>query len=147
MGYLIDGDDSVMHEGMVRGSTPWPGSSHKLVGRIEGSTINRRTKLWVLTLRVSNGKLDWVSMESVIWEGSCTSMSKWEAMVGGSTSHTPGMAGRGWHDELPDGCGKSVLPMQRVKTIRIAESSDMDNWETVLRPCASFKKGFEFFFF
>jgi hypothetical protein len=24
------------------------------------------------------------------------------------------------------------------KTIRIAESSDMDNWETVLRPCASF---------
>ena len=22
MGYLIDGDDSVMHEGMVRGSTP-----------------------------------------------------------------------------------------------------------------------------
>jgi hypothetical protein len=59
-------------------------------------------------------------------------MSKREAMVGGSTSHTPCMAGRGIHDELPDGCGKSVLPLQRVKTIRIAESSDMDSWEALL---------------
>ena len=25
MGYLIDGDDSVMHEGIVRGPTPDPG--------------------------------------------------------------------------------------------------------------------------
>ena len=40
---------------------------------------------------------------------------------------------------------KSVLPLQSVKTIRIAESSDMDNWETVLRPCASFKKALSFF--
>ena len=54
-------------------------------------------------------------------------MSKGKAMAGGSTSHTPCMAGRGRHDELPDGYGKSVLPLQRVKTIRIAESSDMDS--------------------
>ena len=47
--------------------------------------------------------------------GSYTSMSKGQAMVGGSTSHTPCMAGRGRHDELPDGWGKSVLPLQRVK--------------------------------
>ena len=56
------------------------------------------------------------------------------------------MARRGRHDELPDGCGLKACYLCRVfKTIRIAESSDMDNWETVLRPCASFKKGFEFF--
>ena len=30
------------------------------------------------------------------------------------------------------------------KTIRIAESSDMDSWEAVLRPCASFDKSVEF---
>ena len=55
------------------------------------------------------------------------------------------MARRGRHDELPDGCGLKACYLCRVfKTIRIAESSDMDNWETVLRPCASFKKGFEF---
>jgi hypothetical protein len=30
------------------------------------------------------------------------------------------------------------------KTIRIAESSDMDSWKAVLRPCASFEKGVEF---
>ena len=59
-------------------------------------------------------------------------MSKGKAMAGSSTSHTSGMAGRGRHDESPDGCGKSVLPLQRVKTIRIAESSDMDSWEAVL---------------
>ena len=41
-------------------------------------------------------------------------MSKGKAMTGGSTSHTPCMAGRGRHDELPDGWGKSVLPLQRV---------------------------------
>jgi len=58
-------------------------------------------------------------------------MSKGQAMVGDSTSHTPGMARRGRHDELPDGCGKSVLPLQRVKTIRIAASSDMDSWEAL----------------
>ena len=50
------------------------------------------------------------------------------------------MARRGGHDELPDECGKSVLPLQSVKTIRIAESSDMDSWEAVLRLCASFTK-------
>ena len=54
-------------------------------------------------------------------------MSKGQTRVGDSTSHTPGMARRGRHDELSDGCGKSVLPLQRVKTIRIAESSDMDS--------------------
>ena len=43
-----------------------------------------------------------------------------------------GGARRGRHDELPDGWGKSVLPLQRVKTIRIAESSDMDSSEAVL---------------
>ena len=59
-------------------------------------------------------------------------MSKGQAMVGVSTSHTPCMAGRGRHDELPDGCRKNVLPLQRVKSIRIAESSDMDSWEAVL---------------
>ena len=47
--------------------------------------------------------------------GSYTSMSKGKAMAGGSTSHTPCMARRGWHDESSDGCGKSVLPLQRVK--------------------------------
>ena len=47
--------------------------------------------------------------------GSYTSMRKGKAMIGGSTSHTSGMAGRGRHDELPDGWGKSVLPLQRVK--------------------------------
>ena len=77
-------------------------------------------------------------IESVIAAGSYTSMSKGQATVGDSTSHTPCMAGRGWHDELPDGCGKSVLPLQRVKTIRIAESSDMDSWKELLWPCASF---------
>ena len=30
------------------------------------------------------------------------------------------------------------------KTIRIAESSDMDSWKAVLRPCASFDKSVEF---
>ena len=64
--------------------------------------------------------------------GSYTSMTKGQAMVNGSTSLTPCMAGRGRHDELPDGWGKSVLPLQRVKTIRIAESSDMDSWEALL---------------
>ena len=54
-------------------------------------------------------------MECVIRAGSYTSMSKGKAMIGGSTSHTSGMAGRGRHDESPDGCGKSVLPLQRVK--------------------------------
>ena len=78
-------------------------------------------------------------MESVIWAGSYTSMSKGQARVDDSTSHTPGMARRGRHDELPDGCGLKACYLCRVfKTIRIAESSDMDNWETVLRPCASF---------
>ena len=58
------------------------------------------------------------------------------------------MARRGRHDELPDGCGLKACYLCRVfKTIRIAESSDMDNWETVLRPCASFKKVLSFFFF
>ena len=66
-------------------------------------------------------------MESIIWAGSYTSMSKGQTRVGDSTSHTPGMARRGRHEELSDGCGKSVLPLQRVKTIRIAESSDMDS--------------------
>ena len=42
------------------------------------------------------------------------------------------MAGRGWHDKLSDGCGESVLPLQRVKTIQIAASSDMDDWKAVL---------------
>ena len=39
---------------------------------------------------------------------------------------------------------KSVLPLQRVKPIRIAESSDMDSWEAVLRLCASFIKELSF---
>ena len=30
------------------------------------------------------------------------------------------------------------------KTIRIAESTDVDSWKAVLRPCASFEKGVEF---
>ena len=83
--------------------------------RIEVATIQCRAKLWVLTPRVSDGLLNWVSMESVIRAGSYTSMSKGEAMAGYSTSHTTCMAGRGWHDELPDGCGKSVLPLQSEK--------------------------------
>ena len=35
------------------------------------------------------------------------------------------------------GVGKKRATSAEGKTIRIAESSDMDNWETVLRPCAS----------
>ena len=58
-------------------------------------------------------------------------MSKRKARVGSSTSHTTCMAGRGRHDEFPDGVGK-VYTLCRVKTIRIAESSDMDGWEAVL---------------
>jgi len=140
MGCLIDGDDSVMHEGMVwHLMNWWPTPDlgpHTRVWRIEGSTISRREKLWVLTLRFRRAGLS--VLESVIRAGSYTSMSKGQATVGDSTPHTPGMAGRGWHDDLPDGCGKSVLPLQRVKSIRIAESSDMDSWEAVLWPCASF---------
>ena len=68
-------------------------------------------------------------------------MSKGQTMVGDSTSHTPCMAGRGRHDELPDGCGlKACYLCRGLKTIRIAESSDMDNWEAVLRPVQVLQK-------
>ena len=66
-------------------------------------------------------------MESVVAVGSYTSMSKGEAMAG-----------------KPDGCGKSVLPLQREKTIRIAESSDMDSWNELLGLMCKFYKVLSF---
>ena len=38
---------------------------------------------------------------------------------------------------------KRATSAEGYKTIRIAESSDMDSWKAVLRPCASFER-FEF---
>ena len=35
-------------------------------------------------------------------------------------------------------CEKRATSAEGNKTIRIAESSDMDSWEAVLGPCASF---------
>ena len=112
MGYLNNGDDSVS---WGDGSVTYP-LTRVLAHwwRIEGCPLYSAGQNYESSHLGSEG-LDWVSMESVIWAGSCTSMRKWEAMVGDSTSHTPCMAGRGWHDELPDGCGKSVLPLQSVK--------------------------------
>jgi hypothetical protein len=59
MGYLIDGDDSVMHEGMVC-ELPWPGSSLKLYGKIRRRiedfiNVVAGKNIWVLTLRVADG--------------------------------------------------------------------------------------------
>ena len=59
-------------------------------------------------------------------------MSKGQTRIGDSTSHTPGMARRGRHDELPDGWGKKRATSAECKTIRIAEYSDMDSWEALL---------------
>ena len=102
MGYLIDGGDSVMHEGMVRWPTPDLGPSTDR--RIGVYSYIRRAKLWVLPLRASTGdRTEW--WRNVHREGSYTSMSKPKARAGYSTSHTPGMAGRGWHDEFPGWCG------------------------------------------
>ena len=103
------------HEGMVMATYPLTWVSVSDGRGIEG--FARRAELRVLTPRFLDGGSctrcrgngDFVAV------GSYTSMSKGQAMIGGSTSHTPCMAGRGRHDELPDGCGKSVLPLQRVK--------------------------------
>ena len=39
---------------------------------------------------------------------------------------------------------KRATSAEGNKTIRIAESSDMDSWEAVLRPCARFYKTLSF---
>ena len=84
-------------------------------------------------------------MESVIAAGSYTSMSK-RTGYGRWLNFTYTLYGGTWLTRWVTGWmwDKSVLPLQRVKTIRIAESSDMDSWEAVLRPCASFWKTLSF---
>ena len=42
------------------------------------------------------------------------------------------------------GVGKACYLCRGIKTIRIAESSDMDSWEALLRPRASFGKDLSF---
>ena len=98
MGYLIDGDDPVMHEGM--GIAPYPLIWVPAIRWIEGlktPPLGRRAKVRVLTSRFLDGGSCTRCRRNgeFVAVGSYTSMSKGQAMIGGSTSHTPCMAGRG----------------------------------------------------
>ena len=83
------------HEGMVMATYPLTWVLVSDGWRIEG--FARRAELRVLTLRFPTGNLV-LSVDGngkFVAVGSYTSMSKGQAMVGDSTSHTPCMAGRG----------------------------------------------------
>ena len=141
---LLNNEDDLVPWGDGHGDLP-PDLGPGIWGwGIEG--FARRAELRVLTLRFPDGEsglgVDGKD-DNFVAVGSYTSMSKGQAMVGGllrihlygETWRTRWAAGWMWD--------KSVLPLQRIKTIRIAESSDMDSWETLLWPCASFGKAFK----
>ena len=75
--------------------TPDLGPGNMLACGIE--EITRRAELRVLTSRFLDGGSCTRCRRNgeIVAVGSYTSMSKGKATAGGSTSHTPGMAGRG----------------------------------------------------